>query len=246
MSAKPFAAVHQWDRNFFAGFLAICWLGVIMGFYPASMARLAGKAAYSAPLLLHVHALSFVLWLMLLTTQIGLVRHRYTALHKKLGLASVLLIPVMVVSAVLSEFNTQRFNFDNPPNSQQFFIIPLAYMLAFAILATCAILRRSDPPTHKRLILLATTSIVSAAYSRWIGEWLTATFGDDYWGTVVNTYTGGNAIIVLAIAYDWATRGQIHWVYKIAVPMLIIGELVAVYIYHSPAWLPIARTIIGR
>jgi hypothetical protein len=40
-------------------------------------------------------------------------------------------------------------------------------MLVFAILATAGILYRRRPETHKRLMLVATISLLGAAISRW-------------------------------------------------------------------------------
>lgn len=40
----PFTAWHRWDRNFYLGFLLVAWLGVLLGFVPASRGRLTGKA----------------------------------------------------------------------------------------------------------------------------------------------------------------------------------------------------------
>ena len=40
---RRFVAFHKSDRNFFLVFLAICWLGVLMGFEPAVAKRIAGE-----------------------------------------------------------------------------------------------------------------------------------------------------------------------------------------------------------
>lgn len=163
-----------------------------------------------------------------------LVRRLHLFIHKRLGLISILLIPVMAVTAALSEVNSQRFYLDHPPDSQAFFIIPLFYIFAFTPLAVGAVLARGNPAMHKRLILSATTIIVGAAYARWWGHALTKIFGADFVGTIINTFTGTNLIMLAALAYDWTTRRQLHRVYLFVVPAIIIGELAASYIYHSP------------
>lgn len=243
---SAFAPYHAWDRNFFLGFVLLCWFGVVMGFAPASIGRLAGKADYVAPLVLHVHAVAFVGWLLLLTSQTLLIRRRNLALHRKLGLISLALIPVMAVTAVAAEIYSQRYYLDHPPNSQAFFIIPLFYIAAFTPLALGAVVMRSKPAAHKRLILLATTILIGAAYTRWWGAALTAIVGDGYVGMIINTFTATNLIMLVAMAYDFATRMQIHKVYRLTVPAILVGELVTSWLYHSPAWLPVARWIVGR
>jgi uncharacterized membrane protein len=245
-SAGMFAGYHKADRNFFLLFLALCWLGVIMGFMPAVAKRAHGLADYPAPPILQLHAFVFTAWLVLLATQIALIRTRRPALHKLLGLSGMALIPVMAVSAFLSEVYSQRFYFAHPPNSQAFFILPIFYVIAFASLATAAMLCRKSGAAHKRLIVLATTIIVGAAYARWIGQRLTEAFGDGMVGMIVNTYTGTNLLMAGAVVYDLATRRRVHRVYKIAVPTILLAEIGTSFVYHSPGWLPIARLLIGR
>ena len=241
---RRFIAFHKWDRNFFLAFIALCWLGVLMGFEPAVTKRFAGHADYPAPLILQIHAFAFSAWLLLLTTQIGLIRNGAARVHMKLGLAGFALVPVMAVSAFFSEVYSQRFYFAHPPNSQAFFILPIFYVIAFTTLATSALAMRGSPPAHKRLIFLATTIIVGAAYTRWWGTALYNMFGDGYGGMLLNSYTGTNLLLLYAVGYDWFTRGRLHRVYEIGVPAILLGEIATTLIYHSPRWLPIAHLAI--
>jgi uncharacterized membrane protein len=241
---RRFIAFHKWDRNFFLAFLAACWLGVTMGFIPAVTKRYAGHADYPAPLILQIHAGAFSAWMLLLTTQILLIRKARPKLHMKLGLAGFALVPVMAVSAFFSEVYSQRFYFAHPPNSQAFFILPVFYVLSFTTLATAALANRRNPPAHKRLILLATTMIVGAAYARWWLPTLILWVGDGLGGMLINTYSGTDLLLAAALAYDWITRGRLHRVYEVAVPAILAGEIATTVIYHSPMWLPIAHLAI--
>jgi hypothetical protein len=241
---RRFLAFHKWDRNFFLGFLAFCWLGVLMGFVPAAAKRYAGHADYPAPLILKLHAVAFSAWMVLLTAQIALIRVRRPQLHMKLGMIGVGLVPVMAATGFFAEVYSQRFRFAHPPNSQAFFIIPIYYVIAFSALASAALAMRKDPPAHKRLILLATSIIVGAAYGRWWGTGLYNLFGDGLLGVLVYTYAGADLILAAALAYDWRTRGRIHPVYEIAVPAILAGQIATSFIYHSPKWLPIAHLAI--
>jgi uncharacterized membrane protein len=241
---RRFVAFHKWDRNFFLAFLALCWLGVLMGFAPAAAKRLGGHADYPAPLILEVHAAAFGAWMTLLTTQIGLIRVRRPHLHMKLGLVAFALIPIMAVSAFLSEIYSQRFRVADP-GERPFLIIAIFYVIGFTTLASTAIAARKNPAAHKRLILLATTIIVGAAYSRWWGTGLYNAFGDGYGGMLINTYAGTNLLLAGALGYDWATRGHLHRVYEVAVPAILAGEIATTIIYHSPQWVPIARFVVG-
>lgn len=244
-AAPRFTPYHAHDRTFFAAFVAICWLGVLFGFFPASSARIAGSADYVAPLILHIHAASFAAWLGLLSFQVLLVRQRRLRLHKQLGIVAVTLIPIMAYSGIAAELYSQRFYIQRDSDGLDFFILPLFNIVAFTAFASAAIwFARRDPAAHKRLLLMATTVIVGAGYARWWGEALTRSFGDAYWGMIVNSFTGTNLILALAMAYDMLTRGRPHRVYLIGVPILLVGQLLCSWIYHAPWWLPISRELI--
>jgi uncharacterized membrane protein len=242
---RRFVAYHKWDRNFFLTFLALCWLGVLMGFYPAVTLRYHGHADYPAPLILQIHALAFCTWLVLLTIQIGLIRVRRPQVHMELGLVAFALIPVMALSGFFSEIYSQRFR-SADPSERAFFIIAIFYVVAFTALASTAVAVRKNPSAHKRLILLATTIIVGAAYGRWWGTPLYNVFGDGYGGMLIYTYAGTNLLLAGALGYDWLTRGRLHPVYEVAVPAILAGEIATTIIYHSPKWVPIANFIVHR
>lgn len=245
VAAASSAPHYRSDRNFFAAFVLVCWIGVGFGFFPASSARMMGKADYVAPLILHFHAVLFVGWLVLLTTQMLLIRARRTAVHMRLGLTGAALIPLMAFTGFAAEIYSQRFYLRRDTEGLDFFILPLFYIAAFVALATAALLfARRDSATHKRLILMATTVIVGAAYTRWWGAALDRTFGDAFWGMIANTYAGTNLILAAAIAYDVATRGRPHRAYVVSVPLLLAGQLASSWIYHAAWWPPIARAII--
>lgn len=241
-----FAPTHRWDRTFFLAFVAVCWLGVILGFGPATANRLKGGADYVAPLILHVHAAAFMGWMMLLTAQVLLVRQGRQPVHRRLGRVAFLLIPVMVVSALVSEVYSQRFYVERDPENLRFFIIPLFYVAAFALLSAAAVARRSDPPSHKRLILLATTVIVGAAYARVWGADIEAALGAGLAGTFASTFFAADSILVAALGYDILTRGRIHQTYLAVVPILLISQVGVALMYHSDWWPILARTLIVR
>jgi hypothetical protein len=61
---------------------------------------------------------------------------------------------------------------------------------------------------------------------------------------MINTFTGTNLILALAIGYDLWTRGRLHRAYAIGVPVLIAGELACAYVYQASWWPPLSRSLI--
>lgn len=234
-----FAARHRGDRLFFAAFVAVSWLGVAMGFVPQIAKRFGGTADYPAPAMLEIHVWAFFAWMGILTVQALLIGARRHDLHRLLGLSLVVLVPVMAMSAIGAEIDSQRFYAPRDPDNARFFALPLTSMILFAAAAALAFVKRGDPAAHKRLILLATTVILSAAFGRWWGAAIGMTLGPGFWGVLLGNWAGTIALVAAAALYDLATRGRVHPVLLwggIAYALAFAGASAA---YHSgwwPAW----------
>jgi hypothetical protein len=243
---RRFMAFHRADRNFFLVFLGVCWLGVIMGFGPPVLQRLNGHPKSPAAPPIVIHALAFSSWFVLLTAQTLLVRSKRTVLHMKLGMVAVGLVPIMAVATYFAEVYMQRWHLAHPPDNLQFLIFPIFWAVAFTLLAAAAIASRKNPAAHKRLILLATTIIVGAAYDRWWGDALANALGDGIGVLVIEEFLATNLIILGALTYDFCTRGRLHRVYETVVPLILVAEIAASYVYYSPRWPPIAAYLVGH
>jgi hypothetical protein len=245
VTPKSFGTDHPGDRNFFLAFAAIAWISIVMGFGPSVKGQMTGQSPFPH-LIVHVHAVVFSGWLALFTVQAWLIRSRRLDIHRKLGLSAVVLVPVMVILGVATTLVSRRVHFEAGQNEMlAFMIVPLTDMLLFPSFAVPALLLRQDPAMHKRLILLATSSLLPAAFGRWIGPWILGNFGDGFFGFMGQAYLGCNAMILAAMAYDQATRGRIHPVYLIALPWILAVQAVTSTIYHWSGWLPMAQWIIG-
>src|ERR1700743_3151782 len=84
--AAPFTPQHRSDRNFFLLLVGLTWLGIICGF-GLDVIDHVRHSTYAYPLIVHVHALIFVGWLVLLTSQVLLIRRRRMDIHRRLGMA---------------------------------------------------------------------------------------------------------------------------------------------------------------
>lgn len=234
-----FAAWHRADRAFFLSFIAMSWLGVAMGFAPQIAKRFGGTADYPAPAMLEIHVWAFFGWMTVLTVQALLIGARRHDLHRLLGLSIVILVPVMTVSAIAAEIHSQRFYAPRDPENARFFALPLTSMILFAGTATLAFVKRGAPAAHKRLILLATAAILSAAFGRWWGEPIGMTLGDGYGGIILGNWAGTIALTVAAALFDFATRGRVHPVLLWGGGGYALAFAAAAVAYHSgwwPAW----------
>lgn len=244
-SATTFAAWHKNDRAFFLAFIIVAWVAIGFGFSPSITERFTGVADYPAPVSLVVHVWSFFAWMTVLTVQILLIRFKRPKLHQTIGIVIVALIPVMAISGLAAEAFSQRFYAAQNPENVRFYIVPLTGVVLFTITATMAFLKRTDPPSHKRYILLATSVILAAGFSRWWGPYLGKMMGESLPGLLLVNWAGPILLILAAAAYDYATRGRLHRVLAIGVPAYIAVFVATPLIYVSDFWPVLVRQILG-
>jgi uncharacterized membrane protein YozB (DUF420 family) len=243
--SQPFAPQHVWDRNFFLLLLVLTWLGIVGGF-GLDMVNHIRHSARAYPLIVHVHALLFAGWLVLLTTQVLLIRNRRTDIHRRLGMTAAWMIPLMVVVALATAWTVQRQVALLPGVQRpQFISINITDMLGFAGLAGAGLLLRRDSSAHKRLMLLSTLYLSTAGFARlWL---LTIGHGgtDGFWGFFLAYNLGGDVLIAMLGLYDLTTRGRLHAAYVLGGGWVLANELAAAWLYFSPGWKAISVRILG-
>jgi uncharacterized membrane protein YozB (DUF420 family) len=240
------ALLAKLENHFFLAFAAIAWVAIIMGFGPELHGQLTDQAP-KIPLIVHIHAVVFTGWMALFTTQIWLIRKRRILTHRRLGLTAFVLIPVMVMLGIAAALVSRRAHFEAGQNEMlAYMIVPLTDMLLFPSFAVPALLFREDRDKHKRLILLATASLLPAAFGRWIGPSLLTHFGDGFFGMMIQTYLGSNLMIAAAVLLDLATKRRADATYLFGLPWMFAVQLATSAVYHSPGWVALARRAIGH
>jgi hypothetical protein len=240
---QRFARYHRADRNFFLIYVALIWLGILSGFLPEVFKHIKTHApAY--PYIVHVHALVFVGWLALLTTQVLLVRSGTVDLHRKLGLAGPVWAAFMIVIGPATAVVVDRVRLALPNPDPGFLVVQMTDILAFAGLIVPAFVWRKDPSVHKRLILLATLYISDAGFARWQGDTMEALFGDGFWGSAAQFYLGSNVLVLGVGVYDWVTRKRLHMAYIVGVAWVVAVQLTALSVYTNPRWAPVALKLL--
>lgn len=248
-----FAPRQDSDRNFFLLVLAAIWAGIFAGFVPDSLEHLAGKHVAFAPIV-HVHALTFVGWLVLLSTQIAFIRSGRVDLHRRLGILGAVLIPVMLVLGPYTSLVMGARAFGTPDSDPAFLILPMLSAVSFAVVSATGLLFRGEAAAHKRLMLLGTVVLSDAGFARWIapqlgpllGHLLGHRFGAGFIAFHAPSFIGSNLIIAAMVGYDLATRGRPHPVVASAMVFVVAMQVLISTIYLTPAWTPIATHILGH
>ncbi len=182
------------------------------------------------PLIVHVHGWSFFLWYLLLVTQTALIRRRSVRAHRRLGIFSIVLAAIMVLSGFITiAFNVHlTVEHGGPPVWRTGGIAIFTALLLFVLFYALGIRNRARPDVHKRLLLMAGIPALGAAVSRI----LLVVFAP----APMNVAAGillTNLLIVTAMAYDKIARGRVHPVYCAGLAVCLTTETIALALPHT-------------
>ncbi len=229
----------RWVEKYFYSCMSLLIAAVVLYGFSQTVVNKLIHGTPRRPILLWVHAVLFSSWVAFYITQSALVRIRKMKLHRTLGWAGAVLGTSMVVvgpwvAVVMARFDTIQLN---RANRDAFLIVPLSDIAAFAICFALAILWRTNPERHRRLMLIASCVLTGAAFGRMLMMHAPLSF-----------YGGIDALILLGVLRDLAVSRRIHAVYLIVIPLLIAAQTGAahVFLHKSPFWIRIADTLIGE
>jgi hypothetical protein len=226
------------DRYFYSGMAVAAAVVVFAGFAPTYFLR-ASYQSTPLPMYLHVHGFLFTTWIALFIAQTSLVAARQTNVHRRLGWATAVLAVVMVIVGTTAGIVSMRGQVEagNVDQALTFLTTPLFSMVVFATLVAAAIRLRRDSQTHKRLMLLATISILDAAVARLPFEFLRT----PSWAFMPAT----DLLLLAAILYDVASRRRVHPAYLWGGLLIVAGQALRIPIGETGMWQAIARAIVG-
>jgi hypothetical protein len=230
-----------YDRVFYGGMSAALALMVLVGFAPTYYLGVAG----SAPLqtitgaavdgVVHAHAILFTAWVVLFIVQAALVSTRHVAVHRRLGVAGVVLAAAMIVAGTTTAIAMARRGGSAPGVPPLAFLaIPLGDMLMFAGFITAAVVLRRKKEAHKRLMLLAYASLMAAPAARLPGM---LTLGPLAFYSVALVFPVAGAI------YDFASRGHVHRAYVWGGSLLLISVPLRLLISSTASWNAFAQML---
>jgi hypothetical protein len=226
----------------------------VVGFGPTSLALLATVEAGQRPplpLILHVHAACMATWLLLLLVQTSLVATGRTALHRTLGLAALVVAPAVVAAMIGITLETWRavaaLGTSAGPEWMQvragasnILLEQLRSAMFFALFVGWAlVVRRKDPETHKRMMILATLMPLGAAITRI--EWLPTTMPGSY----VSQYAYLLLWLAPALIYDVVRRGAVHRAYVVGLALVLPYAVVSQLLWGSEWWVETAPKLMG-
>jgi len=187
--------IRKTDRLFFSGMALASVVILFLGFLPSYFHRSADLPPLTP--LYQLHGAVFTAWIVLLVAQTALVAQSRSDIHRKLGVAGAVLAAVVFVVGVAVSVETLRRE-----GGVRFFAIPLGDIIVFGVLVGAAVLQRQQSDTHKRLMLLATISLLTAAVARSLGQ-----VG---MGGPPNLFYGTDVLVLALVTYDLVSLGRVH------------------------------------
>jgi hypothetical protein len=206
-------------RNFYVAMALISLLVVAVGFAPSFYLK-SWTAAPELPALVHVHDIVFSAWILLFVAQTALVRAGKVAIHRRLGVAGACLAVAMLVLGYVTAIEAARRG-HNPAgfrDAMAFLAVPIVDLVVFVPLFAGALWWRNRADIHKRLMLLATLSLLGAAFARF-------------------PYIEQSALSLLPYAafalacplYDWVVARRVH-------PAFVWGTVWYIALGASDTW----------
>jgi uncharacterized membrane protein YozB (DUF420 family) len=228
------------ERRFYGAITIAMLVTVFVGFSRSFFLRPLFPAWPSATEpVFYVHGVVFTAWFLLLIAQAQLVKAGRTDLHRGLGGAGIVLAASMVVLGLLGALvaASRPTGFTQVPVPPlQFLIIPVLDMAIFAAFVTTAVMKRREAQSHKRWMLLASISLLTAAIARWPGV---LEHGPVAFFAITDLF------VVTLAAWDFKSRGRLHPATLVGGLVLIASQPLRLALSGTPAWLAFAAWATG-
>ncbi len=242
METRPVRPVRGTaERRFYLGMSLAILAAVLLGFAPSFFLRpwFPDRPVPPERFFL-LHGAVFTAWFVLLVVQAALVSTGRTALHRRLGACGGVLALVMValgtVGALIAARRPTGFvGIAIPP--LEFLAIPLLDMLLFALFVGLALAWRRDVQSHKRLMLVGSIEIITAAIARW--PFAIMSVGPPAFFGFTDLF------LVPIVTWDLVTRRRLHPVTLWGGLLLIVSQPLRLWLSGTEAWLGFARWAVG-
>ena len=224
---------RTYDRYFFSAMTLLILILVAVGFAPKYYAA----GVFRAPLpsvIIHVHAVVFSAWILLLGVQTALVFVRRVAVHRTLGVAVFCLAPLVFVFGFLAMASELRFRASLGDQILTFSAVAFKGFFVYGVMAAMSYAtRKHDTAAHKRYMLLSTLGLLGAAVFRLPIPWVHL--------QVAHTFLAVDALAVVMAIYDlWSTH-KVHRATLWGGLFLIVGQQLTVPMGETAAWHAFAR-----
>lgn len=235
------AGVRVGATRFYVVMAGVFVLTAFGGFVPSYWSRIAA-GTFHAPPIVHVHGILLFSWTLFYFLQTALVASGRTPAHRAWGLLGISLFSVLICSIIATRLTLLRLEDAHGMgdagkrfSAVTFLAIPL--MIGFFAAALANIKR---PEVHKRLMYVLMASMMTPAIARVFLAILVPAGGAE--GppppfVAIPPAFVAMLLIVVAMIYDWRTRGRPHKVYVIGACLFMFETILIVPVASTHGWL---------
>ncbi|MDO8323551.1 MAG: hypothetical protein Q7T23_11480 [Phenylobacterium sp.] len=225
------------DEGFFVRGAAAMALVIVAGF---SVQLAMGRSSFSAPPLVHAHAIVFMGWVAIYLLQNVFAATGQAALHRRLGwIAAAWVVPMLILGFAVTLAIVRRGGVPFFFRPQQFLIFDPVSLLTFAGLTIAAILMRRQTDWHRRLHFCAMSILLGPGFGRLLPMPLLAPWAWE--ATLV-------VCLIFPLAGMWFDKrrsGRAHPAWSWGVAAMIGSLLVTEAITYSPVGDAIYRAAVA-
>lgn len=226
------AALSRTRKAYFAIALLVAAI-VAWGFWKTYYSQAFARA--DLPAVVHVHAVVFSLWVLVLVAQAAVVVAGNVRLHKQLGVAAMLygalVFSVGLLVSVGAPVVRVRSGFYPLEVGGIVALYNLTDMLLFGAFLALAFAYRGRPELHKRWIVAASAALCGAALGRVVP------------GSTPQYLLLWLSPLLALVAVDLATRRRVHWI-PVVSSTLLVAAFFKVPLYSAPLWRDVGAALL--
>ncbi|HEV2548271.1 MAG TPA: hypothetical protein VGU20_13110 [Stellaceae bacterium] len=243
----PAGLLARRHAQYFYVYMAIsCAAVAFIGFAPTYWIPVA-EGTFQARPIVHLHGILFFSWTLFLVLETWLAASGRITKHRAIGMIGISLATAMtLLGTVVMIGSTQAAAAVGLADAgKAFMIVPLGGLLFFATAIALAIANVHRPEVHKRLMLLASISILDAAIFRWFLTFLPGTDWPPLVALAAPPALVASILLLVAIVFDWRIRGRPHPVYVIGGTLHLALKVLQVPISATAAWHSVASSLLA-
>jgi len=222
---------------------------VLCGFAPSYYLRHWFRTT-PLPALLQLHGALMTSWFILFFVQVSLIAKHRVAVHRRLGVAGATLAVIIVIVGTITALRFLHDNLHTPPGfgppAPEFFGFLLFDLYVFGGLVASGILLRKNSATHRRLMLLATLSMISPGVVRIPFDQISPGLAFLGSGGPGGLFALDLLLLYACVAYDtWRTR-RIYPAFLIGGAFIAFGDSNLLgWLVHTGVWQHLAVSLVS-
>jgi hypothetical protein len=243
MASAPIDAIPvprgRAERPMYAAAALVAALVVFGGFAP-SYYLVSVFGAGDLTTLKHMHGAVMTSWFALFFVQARLAATGRIATHRQLGLAGVFLAMIVVAMGTTLAIAAAKAGVAPVPGISPlvFLVLPLGEMVAFAALFSAAIALRKRTDYHKRLMLLASVSMLAPAFARFPTDAIGLSGPPVFFALT-------DIVILACIAYDTVKNRRLHPAFIGGFVFIVVVQFGRLALSQTAAWMRFASWLAG-